>query len=45
MTLLEKILSRPNMQRAYQRVMGNKGAAGVAKRDEFLREHLKINGE
>ncbi|WP_395338013.1 group II intron reverse transcriptase/maturase [Ningiella sp. W23] len=29
MTLLEKILSRPNMQGAYQRVMRNKGAAGV----------------
>ena len=29
MELLDRILSRPNMQRAYQRVMRNKGAAGV----------------
>jgi retron-type reverse transcriptase len=27
--LLEEILSKPNMKAAYERVVGNKGAAGI----------------
>lgn len=42
--LLEKILSKDNMNKAYQKVKRNKGAGGVDKMeiDELL-EHLKIN--
>jgi hypothetical protein len=28
-TLMEQVLERPNLMRAYQRVVSNKGAAGV----------------
>ena len=42
--LLEKILSKDNMNKAYQKVKRNKGAGGVDKMeiDELL-EHLKTN--
>lgn len=35
-TLMETVVSRANMQRAYKRVMSNKGAAGV--------DHLEVSG-
>lgn len=42
--LMESVVSRPNMQRAYKRVMSNKGAAGVdglevSGLDDLLRQH------
>jgi len=42
--LMELVLQRPNMQRAYERVMRNKGAAGidgleVSKLGDLLRQH------
>ncbi|MCF0168633.1 MAG: group II intron reverse transcriptase/maturase [Bacteroidales bacterium] len=44
--MLEEIVSRENMNRAYKRVKQNKGAGGVdgMKVDELL-QHLKDNGE
>jgi retron-type reverse transcriptase len=44
--LLEQILDRDNMNRAFERVKSNKGAHGVDKMEvgEML-EHLKTNGE
>ena len=43
--LLEQILSKANMNLAYERVRGNAGSAGINKMqtDELL-EHLKTNG-
>lgn len=42
MTLLDKILSRPNMQDAYRRVMRNKGAVGVDGMNvDALKAHLQ----
>ena len=44
MELLDRILSRPNMQRAYQRVMRNKGAAGVDGMSvDTLKSHLQTD--
>ena len=44
--LLEEIVSRGNLNRAYKRVKKNKGAGGVdgMKEDELL-QHLRDNGE
>ncbi|MEM1114738.1 MAG: group II intron reverse transcriptase/maturase [Pseudomonadota bacterium] len=43
-TLMESVVSRPNMQRAYNRVLRNKGAAGVdglsvSELGDLLRQH------
>lgn len=44
--LLEQILSRANMNLAYERVTENAGSAGVDKmKTEELLKHLKIHGE
>lgn len=44
--LLEKILSRDNMNLAYKRVKGNKGASGIDDMTvEELLQYLKENGE
>ena len=44
--LLEQIVSRQNMQRAYRRVLDNSGSAGVdGLRTEELKDYLKANWE
>ncbi|UZJ43769.1 group II intron reverse transcriptase/maturase [Marinimicrobium sp. C6131] len=41
-TLMEQVLSRPNLMRAYQRVVSNKGAAGVDQMPvSALKSHLQ----
>lgn len=44
--LIERIISRENMNRAFQKVKRNKGAAGVDEKDiEATRLHLKEHGQ
>ena len=41
-TLMEQVLERPNLMRAYQRVVSNKGAAGVDRMPvTALKSHLQ----
>ena len=44
-TIIENILSKDNLNRAYQQVIKNKGAAGVDGMEcEGLLSHLRANG-